>query len=191
MRFSRCKKLQVRGLKYINSQRNHISLNECDYARISGLDIRAPQTSPNTDGIDISASTNLDILNCVMATGDDCIAINGGTSNVQIKNIACGPRHGISIGSLGKNGLHEEVQRINISNCIFRRTQNGVRIKTWQGSSGFAKNIVFSDITFVEANNPVIIDQFYCPHLKCSKIVSNFHHHNIILFPFQTLQTTE
>ncbi|CAA0827377.1 Probable polygalacturonase [Striga hermonthica] len=96
MRFSRCKKLQVRGLKYINSQRNHISLNECDYARISRLDIRAPQTSPNTDGIDISASTNLDVLNCVMAT----------------------------------------------------------------------------DITFVEANNPVIIDQFYCPHLICSKKAS-------------------
>ncbi|GFP88990.1 probable polygalacturonase at3g15720, partial [Phtheirospermum japonicum] len=167
MRFSHCNGLQLRGLKYINSQQNHISINACNKTSISKLDIRAPQKSPNTDGIDISASIGLHIHDCVMATGDDCIAINGGTSDVNISNIACGPGHGISIGSLGKKGHHDEVQRINITNCSFNRTQNGVRIKTWQGGAGFAKNIIFSNITFIEANNPVIIDQFYCPHQKC------------------------
>ncbi|KAL2243466.1 UNVERIFIED_CONTAM: putative polygalacturonase, partial [Sesamum indicum] len=172
LRFSHCNELQVRGLKHRNSQKNHVSINGCNGATISNLDIRAPAKSPNTDGIDISASSNLHIHNCLMATGDDCIAINGGTSNVDISNIACGPGHGISIGSLGKDGRHDEVEGISITNSIFTRTDNGVRIKTWQGGSGFARNITFSKITFVAANNPVIIDQYYCPHKKCANKTS-------------------
>ncbi|KAK4479993.1 hypothetical protein RD792_013049, partial [Penstemon davidsonii] len=166
--FSSCNNLQVNGLKHTNSQRNHISINNCKGATISKLTILAPQSSPNTDGIDISASTNLRIQHSIMATGDDCIAINGGTSNVRINDIACGPGHGISIGSLGKNGRHEEVEDIQVWNCTFRETQNGVRIKTWAGGSGFAKNISFSNINFIKSDNPVIIDQLYCPHTECS-----------------------
>ncbi|XP_057772857.1 probable polygalacturonase At3g15720 [Salvia miltiorrhiza] len=168
MRFSHCNKLQVRGLKHRNSQKNHVSINGCNSTTISDLVITAPQKSPNTDGIDISGSTDLRILDSVMETGDDCIAINGGTSNVSISNINCGPGHGISIGSLGKKGKHDEVEAINIRNCTFNRSDNGVRIKTWQGGSGFARNIKFSQIIFIEANNPVIIDQYYCPHKKCA-----------------------
>ncbi|KAK4416682.1 putative polygalacturonase [Sesamum alatum] len=172
LRFYHCNELQVRGLKHRNSQRNHVSIDECKGATISNLDIRAPAKSPNTDGIDISASTNLHIHDSLMATGDDCIAIKGGTSNVHISNIACGPGHGISIGSLGENGQHDEVEGISITNSTFTRTENGVRIKTWQGGSGFAKNISFSEITFVAADNPIIIDQYYCPHKKCSDKIS-------------------
>ncbi|XP_020554802.1 probable polygalacturonase At3g15720, partial [Sesamum indicum] len=168
LRFSQCNGLQVKGLKHRNSQQNHVSINGCDGADISNLDIRATATSPNTDGIDISASTNVRIHDCLVATGDDCIAIKGGTSNVHISNIACGPGHGISIGSLGEAGGHDQVEGISITNSSFTRTENGVRIKTWQGGSGFAKNITFSRITFVAADNPVIIDQYYCPHKKCA-----------------------
>lgn len=40
-----------------------------------------------------------------------------------------------SIGSLGKNGKHEEVAGVHVQNCTFIRSQNGVRIKTWQVKS--------------------------------------------------------
>ncbi|KAL1551402.1 endo-polygalacturonase [Salvia divinorum] len=169
MRFSHCSRLQVRGLKHVNSQMNHVSINGCKNATISDLVMIAPSESPNTDGIDISDSTDLRITNSSMETGDDCIAINGGTSNVNVSNIYCGPGHGISIGSLGKDGKREEVEAINIRNCTFNRTSNGVRIKTWQGGSGFARKINFSQIIFIEANNPIIIDQNYCPHMKCDE----------------------
>ncbi|KAL8043025.1 hypothetical protein ABFX02_09G091400 [Erythranthe guttata] len=172
LRFSHCSKLNVRGLKHINSGKNHVSLNHCDDVNVSNLTMIAPQFSPNTDGIDISASTNLHIHNCTMETGDDCIAINGGTSNVMISNIRCGPGHGISIGSLGKKGKHEIVEAISVRNCTFNRTENGVRIKTWQGGSGFARNITFANIRFIDADNPVIIDQYYCPHKKCANKTS-------------------
>lgn len=35
----------------------------------------------------------------VVLIGDDCIAINGGTSNVNISRITCGPGHGIRYDS--------------------------------------------------------------------------------------------
>ncbi|XP_042051358.1 probable polygalacturonase At3g15720 [Salvia splendens] len=169
MRFSLCNRLEVRGLKHVNSQMNHVSINGCKNATVSDLVMIAPSESPNTDGIDISNSSGLRIVNSSMETGDDCIAINGGTSQVNISNIFCGPGHGISIGSLGKNGKREEVEAINIRNCTFNRTTNGVRIKTWQGGSGFARNINFSQIIFIEAKNPVIINQNYCPHKICAE----------------------
>ncbi|KAH6794920.1 hypothetical protein C2S52_005397 [Perilla frutescens var. hirtella] len=167
MRFSQCNKLRISGLKHKDSQRNHISINSCHNATISNLHITTPATSPNTDGIDINSSSNLLIQDCVMETGDDCIAINGGNLDVNISRITCGPGHGISIGSLGKDGQHDEVEGIHVDNCTFIRTQNGARIKTWQGGLGFAKNIIFSNIIFISADNPVVIDQYYCPHQKC------------------------
>ncbi|KAG6429977.1 hypothetical protein SASPL_108036 [Salvia splendens] len=118
--------------------------------------------------------------------GDDCIAIKGGTSNVNISEIVCGPGHGIrlvkitpiltytTIGSLGENGNHDEVEAINISNCNISGTEAGIRIKTWQGGSGFARNINFTNIIFTEVKNPVTsIDQFYCVRKICPESVSN------------------
>ncbi|KAK6125178.1 hypothetical protein DH2020_041079 [Rehmannia glutinosa] len=43
---------------------------------------------------------------------------------------------------------------------------------TTHRGSGFARNITFSNINFIAANNPVIIDQYYCPHKKCSNKTS-------------------
>ncbi|CAI9753640.1 unnamed protein product [Fraxinus pennsylvanica] len=167
MRFTNCTTLQVSGLKHINSPRNHVTLFYCNGVNIAHIHIIAPQTSPNTDGIEIGYSTSIQILDSTIETGDDCVAINGGTSNVNITQVACGPGHGISIGSLGLNGAHDEVQGINVNSCSFKGTQNGVRIKTWQGGSGFARKISFSDITLIAADNPIIIDQFYCNGKVC------------------------
>ncbi|XP_073017942.1 probable polygalacturonase At3g15720 [Primulina eburnea] len=169
LRFSHCSELRVSGLIHIDSPMNHISINECSNVRLTELHMIAPITSPNTDGIDISASTNISVHDSKMETGDDCIAINGGTSHVNITGIDCGPGHGISIGSLGKDGRYEEVEDITVSNCSFHRTHNGVRIKTWQGGSGFARRITFSNINFDATDNPVIIDQYYCPHQICTE----------------------
>ncbi|GKE67477.1 probable polygalacturonase [Tanacetum coccineum] len=95
--------------------------------------------------------------------GDDCIALISGTSQVNISGIYCGPGHGISIGSLGINGEYSEVENIYVRKCNFSGTQNGARIKTWQGGSGYAKDITFEEINLHNVNNPILIDQYYCP----------------------------
>ncbi|KAM7274176.1 hypothetical protein ACFE04_028840 [Oxalis oulophora] len=173
MSFGACTNLNVQRLQSSNSARNHISISSCTNAIFQRLQLVAPADSPNTDGIDISHSSHIRILDSSIGTGDDCIAINSGTSNVTIDGLICGPGHGISIGSLGRDGEKAEVENIWVNNCTLKSTQNGVRIKTWQGGSGYATRISFQDITFIDAGNPVLIDQFYCPHGSCSDKDSN------------------
>ncbi|KAF8389109.1 hypothetical protein HHK36_025795 [Tetracentron sinense] len=160
--FSKCNGLRLFGLRHVNSQRNHISISNCNDVIFSHLNIMAPQDSPNTDGIDIASSSHILIKNSYIGTGDDCVAINSGSSYINITSVTCGPGHGISVGSLGGNGDHHTVEEVHVEKCSFTGTMNGVRIKTWQGGSGYAKKISFKQINFVAVNNPIIIDQFYC-----------------------------
>lgn len=164
LHFHACENLILRELTHINSPRNHISLNACHGSHISKLHIIAPNESPNTDGIDIAESSNIIIENSKIETGDDCIAINHGSNSIYINGIFCGPGHGISVGSLGRNGVHESVENIYVRNCTFNGTTNGARIKTWIGGNGYARKVTFEDIILIEADNPVIIDQEYNPY---------------------------
>ncbi|KAG9449617.1 hypothetical protein H6P81_009582 [Aristolochia fimbriata] len=92
---------------------------------------------------------------------DDCISILDGISDVNMTSVYCGPGHGISIGSLGKDGSEAMVSEINVENCTFEKTQNGVRIKTWQGGSGYVKNIGFRHLEMNQVDRPIVIDQYY------------------------------
>lgn len=74
----------------------------------------------------------LSLFRFFFLTGDDCIAINSGSSWISITGVTCGPGHGMSIGSLGEDGAYQTVEEVNVENCSFRGTDNGVRIKTWK-----------------------------------------------------------
>ncbi|KAL2336905.1 hypothetical protein Fmac_011351 [Flemingia macrophylla] len=180
LHFRECNNLFLSGVTHINSPKNHISINNCNGSLISKLHIIAPDESPNTDGIDISGSSNIVIKNSKMETGDDCIAINHGSTFISIIGVFCGPGHGISVGSLGKNGAHQTVEEIYVRNCTFNRTTNGARIKTWIGGQGYARRITFKDIILVDATNPVIIDQEYNPYDSQRAVkVSDVSYHNV------------
>ncbi|XP_040869866.1 uncharacterized protein [Glycine max] len=159
--FVSCNDLTVRKLSISNSPRAHITIDGCNGAIFSNINIHAPRNSPNTDGFDIAFSKNILIEDCTIATGDDCIAINGGSSYINATGIACGPGHGISIGSLGKHNAHETVEEIYVYNCSFTKTTNGARIKTVPGGTGYAKRITFEKIKLIQTRNPIILDQFY------------------------------
>ncbi|KAM0933313.1 putative endo-polygalacturonase [Dioscorea sansibarensis] len=102
--------------------------------------------------------------------GDDCIAIGSGCSDVNVTQITCGPGHGISIGSLGIDGSTSQVDQVHVSTCTLFNTTNGVRIKTWQGGSGYAKDISFEHMNMSAVQAPIVIDQYYCPdQTNCPK----------------------
>lgn len=69
LRFSNCDNLNVATLTHINSPKNHISITSCNGVRISNLHINAPEESPNTDGFDISSSSNILIYHSTISTG--------------------------------------------------------------------------------------------------------------------------
>ncbi|XP_016504883.1 polygalacturonase-like [Nicotiana tabacum] len=154
----------ISGLTSQDSQMFHILFDGCHKAKLQGLKISAPGNSPNTDGIHLQSSTDVTILNSHIGTGDDCISIGPGNSNLWIENIACGPGHGISIGSLGWDMQEPGVQNVTVKTATFTRTQNGVRVKTWaRPSNGFVRDVLFQHAVMNSVENPIIIDQNYCP----------------------------
>ncbi|KAI3738927.1 hypothetical protein L2E82_29212 [Cichorium intybus] len=162
--FYNSRNILITGLSSINSQKFHIVMDGCQNVKLQGITISAPGNSPNTDGIHIESSSGITVLNSRIATGDDCVSIGPGSSNLWIQGITCGPGHGVSIGSLGWTAQEAGVQNVTVKTVAFRSTENGVRIKTWaRESNGFVKGVVFEDLTMTQVQNPVIIDQNYCP----------------------------
>ncbi|GJV17533.1 putative polygalacturonase [Tanacetum coccineum] len=154
----------ISGLKSVNSQMFHILIDACTNVKLQGVTISASGVSPNTDGIHLISSTGVTIVSTKIATGDDCISIGPGNTNLWIEKVTCGPGHGISIGSLGWELEEPGVQNITVTTVTFRGTQNGVRIKTWaRASHGFVTGVSFQHVTMVNVKNPIIIDQRYCP----------------------------
>ncbi|KAL4341952.1 hypothetical protein GQ457_08G034110 [Hibiscus cannabinus] len=131
-----------------DSKQFHVNLLGCKNITLERFSVRAPKDSPNTDGIHIGRSDGVNIINSDIRTGDDCISIGDGTKHLDIKDVTCGPGHGISIGSLGKFENEEPVEGITVSKCSLSDTTNGVRIKSWAGEfPGTASDIHFEDIT--------------------------------------------
>ncbi|KAE8698310.1 Detected protein of unknown function [Hibiscus syriacus] len=90
------------------------------------------QDSGPSDG----PAVNDKVLHELELSRDDCISLGTGCSNVDIDGVTCGPSHGISIGSLGVHNSQACVSNITVCNTIIRESDNGVRIKTWQGGTG-------------------------------------------------------
>ncbi|XP_068647869.1 probable polygalacturonase At1g80170 isoform X2 [Aristolochia californica] len=160
--FHRCNHLKIRNLMIRDSQQDHLAFTSCNWVKVSHLEVIAPHDSPNTDGIHISESTWVEVKNSIVGTGDDCISIVSNSSRVRIINLICGPGHGISIGSLGKYNSSSQVHDVLVDGAFISNTENGLRIKTWQGSSGFVRDVNFKNVWMNNVSNPIIIDQYYC-----------------------------
>uniref|UniRef100_A0A803LEE4 Polygalacturonase n=1 Tax=Chenopodium quinoa TaxID=63459 RepID=A0A803LEE4_CHEQI len=100
---------------------------------------------------------------------DDCISFVSNSSRVVITGLFCGPGYGIK---------HEwaEVDDVLVDGAYLSNTQNGVRIKTWQGGAGYVTRITFRNVWMENVSNPIIIDQYYCDSPKpCKKQTSAVH----------------
>ncbi|TXG55487.1 hypothetical protein EZV62_020743 [Acer yangbiense] len=117
-----------------DSKQFHVNVLSCNNFTFSRFTISAPEHSLNTDGIHIARSTRVNVLDSKIATGDDCVSLGNGNNQITIKRVTCGPGHGISVGSLGKNQNEDPVVGVTIRNCTISQTSNGVRIKTWPAS---------------------------------------------------------
>lgn len=159
----------VEYIASINSKNTHINLFACQNLLIRNVKISAPADSPNTDGIHIGGSQNIYIMDSHISTGDDCISVLPGSKNITVTGVQCGPGHGISIGSLGRSA-GDYVSDLYVRHCRFVSTDNGVRIKTWSVDSqpGTVSRVAFEHLEMVNVNNPIIIDQEYCPSGGCS-----------------------
>ncbi|CDO98830.1 unnamed protein product [Coffea canephora] len=160
--FNGVKNAKIKGVSLVNAMGFHMHVTNSYLFRAHSLTITAPPDSPNTDGMHVSKSNTVKIARSVIRTGDDCVSIGPGATNVTINKVTCGPGHGISIGSLGKYPNELDVRGLIVKNCTLQGTTNGVRIKTYAGSGpSVAAGMRFSDIVMENVLNPIIIDQNY------------------------------
>jgi len=74
----------------------------------------------NSDGFDLSSSSNMTIQHSTVLNQDDCVAITSG-NNVTVKNMYCSGGHGMSIGSVGGKS-NNNVTNILVSTLRLFRT---------------------------------------------------------------------
>ncbi|KMZ66414.1 Polygalacturonase, family GH28 [Zostera marina] len=174
IQFSNINDSTVEGISSIDSRMFHIMIYKCSNLKLTKLTITAPETSPNTDGIHIGLSNGITISDTDIGTGDDCVSIGPTNVGITVTGVKCGPGHGISVGSLGKFKDDKDVTDILVKTCKISKTMNGVRIKTWSKSFPMiCKNYTFDDIIMSDVENPIIINQQYCPAGNCPKSVSS------------------
>ncbi|KAK6928350.1 Glycoside hydrolase, family 28 [Dillenia turbinata] len=172
LRFYGSFRVTVSGITIQNSPWTHLKFDSCNGVQVYSMSTSSPGSSPNTDGIHLQNSLNVEIYSSNLACGDDCVSIQTGCSGISIHDVSCGPGHGISIGGLGQGNTKACVSNITVTDVTMLNTQTAVRIKTWQGGSGSVRGVTFSNIKVSAVKNPIVIDQYYCNVGKCKNQTS-------------------
>ncbi|XP_004489794.1 probable polygalacturonase At1g80170 [Cicer arietinum] len=167
IRFYSSNFVKVRDIKIINSPLCHLKFDNSKGIKVDNITIISPANSPNTDGIHLQNTQDVEIQHSHIGTGDDCVSIQTGCSNIHVHHIKCGPGHGISLGGLGKDKSVACVSDIIVEDISMKNTLYGARIKTWQGGIGMVKNVSFSRIKAYDVMFPIMIDQYYCDKQIC------------------------
>ncbi|KAM0921851.1 hypothetical protein ACQ4PT_006570 [Festuca glaucescens] len=170
IRFFVSNNVSVQGLRIENSPQFHLKFDNCNQVRVDGLFISSP--APNTDGIHVENTKSVQILNSRINNGDDCISIGAGCSAVHIENVTCGHGHGISIGSLGVRNTRACVSNVTVRSTRIVDSDNGLRIKTWQGGAGSVSAVDFAGVRMENVKNCIVIDQYYCLGAACANQTS-------------------
>ncbi|KAH9874434.1 hypothetical protein IAQ61_003623 [Plenodomus lingam] len=123
---------------------HHVTLNntagEAPNSRSNGK-----PASHNSDGFGMSSTTDSTIHDCTVINQDDCVAVTSG-NNILIENMEClGSPHGLSIGSVGGKS-NNTVTNVTFKNSNVRNSENGIRIKSNENTTGLVQNILFENI---------------------------------------------
>lgn len=135
------------------------------------LKIKNPYTAPNTDGLDPESCDKVDIVGCTFSVGDDCCAIKSGKRYMGMtyrtpanrhtlrNNLFCDGHGAIVLGSEMSGG----VTNLTVSQCVFRHTDRGLRIKTRRGRGkyGIIDGVCFENIKMDNVITPLVINMYY------------------------------
>lgn len=115
----------------------------------------------NSDGFNFSGK-NITLDGYYGHNGDDCVSVVHGAKNIVARNGFCGfASHGLSIGSLGRNGFESSVENVLFENWVMEGAVYGARFKSWTGGRGLAKDITWRNIVNLNVSTPIFITQNY------------------------------
>lgn len=161
---SGCIRVLVRDVTLQNPPNTHISFRSsngvpCGDVTVTNVTIRTSDGSPNTDGIDMSA-TNALVVNSSISDGDDHIAMGDSGAfdhDITITNCFFGTGHGVSIGSYTQGGL----SNLLVINCTWSGSENGLRLKSERGRGGFVQDLTYENLSLTNVQWPILFYSYY------------------------------
>jgi polygalacturonase len=167
----RCRNVAFEGVTICNSPSWTVHPFRSKLLTFARIQIEAPMTSPNTDGIDPESCEDVRIAGVHISTGDDCIAIKAGkislarlgpvpTRRVRISNSLMRDGHGaIVIGSEMACGVYD----VEARDCLFIGTDRGLRLKTrrGRGKDAIIDGIHLENVRMEKVGTPFVINSFY------------------------------
>ena len=168
---NRCRNVTVHGLRIANSPSWQLHPYYSDHVRFYGVSVTAPKISPNTDALDPESCDDVEIIGCRFSVGDDCIAIKSGKLELARTNYKPASRHTIR-NCLMENGhgavvlgseISSGVEELSVSQCLFRQTDRGLRIKTRRGRGETCRidGVSFENIRMEGVLTPIVINMYY------------------------------
>nr|ANJ43631.1 glycoside hydrolase family 28 [Peruphasma schultei] len=147
-------------LTLLNSPFYFVATSETNGFTVWGLNIHAPASARNTDGVDPIGSQNVTIAYCNISTGDDAVAIKAMTApsrHISLLNNHFGHGNGMSIGSEVNYGASD----VLVSGLTQHDSKNGVHIKSNTFRGGHVENIIYDNICMYNIDSPFRLDMEY------------------------------
>ena len=168
---NKCQNVVFHGVTCCNSASWNLHPFFSKNLKFYDLKVQNPYTGPNTDGLDPESCDKVDIVGCSFSVGDDCCAIKAGklymgktyktpASNHTLRNNLFQNGHGaIVLGSEMSGG----VKNLSVSQCLFRHTDRGLRIKSrrGRGKDGIIDGVTFENIKMDNVITPLVINMYY------------------------------
>ena len=166
-----CENITFHGILGRNSACWNFHPFFCKRVRFYNIAVEAPKDSPNTDGTDPESCHDVAYIGVRFSVGDDAIAIKSGkiymgmkyqtpaTAHV-VRNCLMEYAHGAMVlGSEMSGGVKD----LTVSQCYFKHTDRGLRIKTRRGRGKYAviDGVEFSNIRMDNVMAPLVMNMYY------------------------------
>ncbi len=160
-----CRDFTLRGVTVFDSPGWTVHVNESQRVRVEGIEIRNNLLGPNTDGLDITDSSDVIVSGCNIVAGDDAIVLKSlGGVNERITVTGCVLQTNCSALKLGASESIGTIRQVAMSNCVIRESSRGISLYCLAG--GTFEDVTFSNIV-MDCHNDIPL---VCPiHLNVSR----------------------
>jgi polygalacturonase len=140
----------IRGVTIKNSPYWCLHLVGCTNVKIHDIRIENHLKIRNSDGIDLDHTRNVQISNCYIESGDDCICFKtrreyaeyGPTENVTVTDcVMTSTSCSVKLGSENMDAI----RNVEVKNCVIRASNRGIGIQN--RDEGVVENIHFKNLT--------------------------------------------
>ncbi len=168
---NQCKNVRFHGIMGRNSACWNFHPFFCKDVHFYNIAVEAPKDSPNTDGTDPESCDDVRYIGIRFSVGDDAIAIKSGKMYMGMKYQTPATRHVVRnclmeyahgamvLGSEMSGGIRD----LSVSQCYFKHTDRGLRIKTRRGRGKYAviDGVEFSNIRMDNVMAPLVMNMYY------------------------------